>query len=71
MNCVNLFKFVASFPGFFAVSHTLDLLQKFRGKGAAYMLVFTVLLLFLAVLSCALQCTLESLLSPAFHPTTT
>ena len=40
MNWVNICKFVASFPGIFAVSHIPDLLQKFREKGATYMLVF-------------------------------
>ena len=40
MNWVNICKFVASFPGIFAVSRIPDLLQKFREKGATYMLVF-------------------------------
>ena len=46
MNCVNLYKFVASFPSDFRVSHTPDLLWQFREKGAAYMLVFMVLFFF-------------------------
>ena len=57
MNCVNLYKFVASFPCDFRVSRTPDLLWQFREKGAAYMLVFMVLFFFFPVLSCALQCT--------------
>ena len=40
INWVNLCKFVASFPSIFAVSCTPHLLQKFREKGATYMLVF-------------------------------
>ena len=46
MNRVNLYKFVASFPSDFRVSHTPDLLWQFREKGAAYMLVFMVLFCF-------------------------
>ena len=46
MDCFSLCKFVASFPGDFAVSCTSDLLQKFREKGAAYMLVLVVLFFF-------------------------
>ena len=42
LDCVNLCKFVASFPRVFAVSCTPDLLQKFRKKSAVYMFVFTV-----------------------------
>ena len=47
MNRVNLYKFVASFPSDFRVSHTPDFLWQFREKGAAYMLVFMVLFFFL------------------------
>ena len=46
MKCVNLCKFVVSFPSDFTVSCTSDLLQKFREKGAAYMLVLMVLFFF-------------------------
>ena len=70
MNWVNICKFVASFPGIFAVSRIPDLLQKFREKGATYMLVFMFLFLF-PFLICVLQCTLESLCSPGSHPITT
>ena len=46
INWVNLCKFVASFPSIFAVSCTPHLLQKFREKGATYMLVFMFLFFF-------------------------
>ena len=46
INWVNLCKFVASFPSIFAVSCTPHLLQKFRGKGATYMLVLMFLFFF-------------------------
>ena len=46
MNCFYLCKFVASFPGIFSVSHTPDLLWKFREKGAAYVLVFKCFFIF-------------------------
>ena len=68
INWVNLCKFVASFPSIFAVSCTPHLLQKFRGKGATYMLVFMFLFFFVPFLIRVLQCTLKNLCSPGSRP---
>ena len=62
---------MASFPSIFAESRSPDLLQKFKEKGATYMLVFMFLFLFFPFLICVLQCTLESLCSPGSRPTMT
>ena len=66
INWVNLCKFVASFPSIFAVSCTPHLLQKFREKGATYMLVFMFLFFFFPFLICVLQCTLKNLCTPGW-----
>ena len=70
INWVNLCKFVASFPSIFAVSCTPHLLQKFRGKGATFMLVFMFLFFFCSFfdLCITMYSTLKNLCSPGSRP---
>ena len=70
MNCVNLCKLVASFPGVLAVSPTW-ICYKNLGK-KVQLICLCSQFFFLPLLSCTLQCAsdLESLLSPGSHPMT-